>query len=352
MGFTPPCEPANCEIKRTPDALDHRMLTDRLGRQVNNLRVSVTDRCNFRCTYCMPEEGLDWLPKGDILSFEEITRLTRIATDLGITKVRLTGGEPLLRKGLPVLIEMLLAIPGVEDLSLTTNGLLLGEQSKALSEAGLRRVNVSLDSLDEKTFVRLARRGSLAKVLDGLATAKRYFEGPIKLNAVVLRGINDRELARFAELARGHKFEVRFIEFMPLDAQGRWSRQTMMSGDEIRKEIESSYPLKPDPNCSPQSPSRDFVFADGTPGKIGFINSVSHPFCDSCNRIRLTADGKLRTCLFSIRETDLLTLIRGNATDAEIGQVIRRSVWDKEPGHKINDPDFVPASRSMSQIGG
>jgi cyclic pyranopterin phosphate synthase len=328
------------------------MLQDRLGRTIDNLRVSVTDRCNFRCTYCMPEEGLEWLSREEILTFEEICRFVRIATGLGVRKVRLTGGEPLLRKDLDALVRMLVGLPGLKDISLTTNGLLLAGQAERLSAAGLRRVNVSLDSLDEATFVRLARRSGVDRVLEGLEAAGRYFEGPIKVNAVILRGINDHELVRFAEFARDRAFEVRFIEFMPLDAENRWTRSAMISGDEILRRINEAHPLVPDPDCPPQSPSRDYVFADGIGGRIGFINSVTEPFCESCNRIRITADGHLRTCLFSVGETDIKSLLRGGASDQEIGDTIRGAVWNKEPGHRINAPDFVRASRSMSQIGG
>ncbi len=210
----------------------------------------------------------------------------------------------------------------------------------------------SLDSLDEQTFLRLARRGTLGAVLEGLDAARKHFEGPIKVNAVVLRGVNDHELLRFAEFARSRACEMRFIEFMPLDAENRWTRRTMISGEEIRESINGTYPIVPDPDCRPHSPSRDYVFADGVGGKIGFISSVTEPFCDSCNRIRITADGDLRTCLFSVKETNVKALLRGNASDDEIGDVIRKAVWDKEPGHKIDSPGFVPASRSMSQIGG
>ncbi len=328
------------------------MLQDRLGRKINNLRVSVTDRCNFRCSYCMPEEGMEWLARDRILSFEEITRFVRIATGLGINKVRLTGGEPLVRKNLDVLVRMLAELPGIEDMSLTTNGVLLGEQAARLSAAGLRRINVSLDSLVKETFLRLTKRDALSKVLESLDVATYHFEGPIKVNALILRGVNDHEIEDFAELARNRAFEIRFIEFMPLDAQNQWTRQTMMSGEEILRRIGKVHPLVLDPDRRPHAPSRDYIFADGAGGKIGFINSVTEPFCDSCNRIRITADGKLRTCLFSVDETNVLDLLRGGASDQEIGEVIRKAVWDKEPGHKINSPDFVPASRSMSQIGG
>jgi cyclic pyranopterin phosphate synthase len=327
-------------------------LKDQLGRTIDNLRISVTDRCNFRCVYCMPEEGLEWVPREAVLSFEEIERLVRIAVGLGIRKIRLTGGEPLVRKDLHVLVRMLAGIPGLDDLSLTTNGLLLGAQAAALSAAGLRRINVSLDALTRETFQRLVRRDALDQVMASLEMARRHFPGPVKVNAVILRGLNDHEIEAFAELARSRSFEVRFIEFMPLDADRIWSRDVLVSGQEILARIDAVHPLVPDPGQSPHSPSRDHVFADGAGGKIGFINSVTEPFCDLCNRVRITADGKLRTCLFSLTETDLMSLVRGGAADAEIGAAIRRAVWVKEPGHKINAVDFIRSPRTMSQIGG
>jgi cyclic pyranopterin phosphate synthase len=327
-------------------------LRDQLGRTIDNLRVSVTDRCNFRCVYCMPEEGLEWIPREGILSFEEITRLVRAALGEGIRKVRLTGGEPLVRKDLHVLVKMLAGLQGLNDLSLTTNGILLGEQAPLLSEAGLRRVNVSLDSLTREAFLQIARRDGLDKVMASLEIAKDHFPGPIKVNAVVLRGINDGEIEAFAHLARSRSFEIRFIEFMPLDADQIWSRDLMVSGKEILERIDRLFPLMLDPRNDPRSPSRDYVFRDRAGGKIGFINSVTEPFCDACNRVRITADGKLRTCLFSLTETDLLGPLRAGAADEEIGGLIRAAVWKKEPGHKINEPDFVRAARTMSQIGG
>jgi len=328
------------------------MLVDQLGRSIINLRISVTDRCNFRCVYCMPEEGMKWLPRDGILTFEEIERLARVFCALGIRKLRLTGGEPLLRHDLHELVRMLVAVPGVEDIALTTNGVLLAEQAEALARAGLRRVNVSLDSLERETFEAVARRDALDRVLAGLDAAATYFEGAIKVNAVLIRGINDHEILEFAELARRPRFEVRFIEYMPLDAQRAWSMDRIVSGEEIRRSIHERYPLCRESGDDSRAPSQDWVFADGIGGKVGFIDSVTAPFCDHCNRIRMTADGKLRTCLFSTGETDLLSLVRGAADDEEITRVIRDAVWKKEPGHKINQPDFVPASRSMSQIGG
>ncbi len=331
---------------------DPSPLRDRLGRTIDNLRISVTDRCNFRCVYCMPADGLQWIPRAEILSFEEIARVAEIAAGLGIRKFRLTGGEPLVRAELPTLVRMLTALKGVEDLSMTTNGVLLDDQAAPLASAGLRRINVSLDSLVRETFEKLVRRDALERTLRGLEAARRHFPGPVKVNAVLLRGLNDGETVRFAELARREDFEVRFIEFMPLDADHVWSMEKLVPGDEVRERIGAVYPLVADPGQDPRSPSRDYVFADGAGGKIGFINSVSEPFCESCNRVRITADGKLRTCLFSVRETDLRALLRGGAGDEEIAGAIRAAVWEKEPGHRINQPDFVFASRSMSQIGG
>lgn len=333
-------------------SLPSPQLSDEQGRRINNLRISVTDRCNFRCLYCLPEEGLDWLPRDDLLTYEEIEQLTRVFVSTGIEKVRITGGEPLVRKDLPILVDKLRSVEGLRDVSLTTNGLLLAAQAEPLSRAGLRRVNVSLDSLTRETFLRITRRDLLDSVLRGLEAAGRWFSGPVKVNTVLLRGLNDHEIPTFAELARAHDFVVRFIEFMPLDADGIWSRDKLVRGEEVRRRLSERFPLVPDPKADPRTPSRDFVFADGAPGKIGFIDSVTHPFCDQCNRIRITADGKLRTCLFSVAETDLMALIRGGAPDAEIATTIRAAVWKKEPGHKINEPDFVRANRSMSQIGG
>jgi cyclic pyranopterin phosphate synthase len=331
-------------------------LRDRLGRRIDNLRVSVTDRCNFRCVYCMPEEGMEWLPREEILSFEEIARVVRIAVGLGVRTVRLTGGEPLVRRDLHVLVGLLSRVEGLRDLALSTNGVLLAEQAEALACAGLQRVNVSLDALTRERFEQIARRDALAAVLRGLEAAARCFAGPVKVNAVLMRGFNDGEIPAFVRFAREHGYEVRFIEFMPLDADGSWSRQLLVEGREIMERIQEGLPpaarLVPDPATDPRAPSCDYVFADGAPGKIGFINSVSEPFCERCNRVRLTADGKLRTCLFSVAETDLAALLRGGADDGDIAAVIRAAVWEKEPGHRINSPDFVRASRSMSQIGG
>ena len=331
-------------------------LIDQLGRRIDNLRISVTDRCNFRCLYCMPEEGMEWIPKEEVLSFEEIEKLVGVLAPLGIRKLRLTGGEPLLRRDLPELVSMLRKIEGIEDIALTTNAVLLSEQAEALRKSGLDRVNISLDSLLKERFEQITRRDALERVLLGIEQAARIFPGPLKINAVLMRGLNDGEIPAFAELARENGHIVRFIEYMPLDADESWSRSALVSGTEIREQIdrhlEGKARLIEDPARDPRAPASDYVFSDGAPGKIGFINSVSEPFCENCNRIRITAEGKLRTCLFSQEETDIAALIRAGASDGDIAAAVRRAVHDKEPGHRINEPDFVRASRSMSQIGG
>ncbi len=331
-------------------------LKDALGRVIENLRISITDRCNFRCVYCMPAEGLQWLPKADLLTFEEIESLASSFVRLGVKKIRLTGGEPLVRADLPKLVERLARIDGLEDLSLTTNGLGLAKIAPALSEAGLDRVNISLDSLVRAVFEKIARRDALDEVLCGIESAACYFEGPLKINTVLVRGINDGEILSFSELARREGVEVRFIEFMPLDAQKDWKADQLITGKEIHDTISQKYPLKKDPHQDPHAPSQDWVFADGQGGKIGFIDPVSAPFCESCNRVRITSDGKLRTCLFSVGETNLKSILRDPSNEGDPNQkleeVIRKAVWNKEPGHLISQKGFIHASRSMSQIGG
>jgi cyclic pyranopterin phosphate synthase len=326
-------------------------LTDSWGRQIRSLRVSVTDRCNFRCRYCMPAEGLPWLPKPEILSFEEIHRLVALMAAMGVREVRLTGGEPLVRRDLPELVRMLAATNGVEDLSLTTNGVLLDRLAGPLVEAGLRRVNVSLDSLSHTRFAEITRRDALDRVLAGLDAAERHPElRPIKVNSVAIRGFSETEVPALAELARRKPYIVRFLEFMPLDADERWDADKVLSGAEIRAIVEERWPLVEVP-AGPSSTSRRFRFADGA-GEIGFVNPVTEPFCSSCDRIRLTADGRLRTCLFSRREWDLRGPLRDRATDSELRELIREAVAHKELKHRVNEPGFVRASRSMSQIGG
>jgi cyclic pyranopterin phosphate synthase len=329
-------------------------LVDSFGRQMGDLRISVTDRCNFRCVYCMPEEGMTWLHKEKILTYEEIARLAGLFVQMGIRNIRLTGGEPTVRADLPKLIRMLRPLlgQGLESLSLTTNGFRLKELAGELAAAGLTRINVSLDSLVREKFHRITRRDCLEKVLEGLEELERHPSiRPIKVNAVAIRGFTEDEVIPFAELSRRKGYVVRFIEFMPLDADGNWRREQVLAGREIFEMIDSWKPLVP-VQVDPSSTSRVYRFADGI-GEVGFINPVSEPFCATCDRLRLTADGQIRTCLFSIDEWDLRGPLRAGATDVEIAEVIQRAVAHKELKHKINEgPAFQRASRSMSQIGG
>jgi len=327
-------------------------LVDSWGREIRSVRVSVTDKCNFRCRYCMPAEGLEWLPREEVLSFEEIARLVRVLSEMGVDEVRLTGGEPLVRRDLPVLVSFLAEIPGVRDLSLTTNGVLLDRLAAPLVEAGLRRLNVSLDSLSHVRFAEITRRDALDRVLAGLEEAERYPElRPIKVNCVAVKGFTETEVPALVELARRKPYVVRFIEFMPLDADEAWREDDVLSGGEIRAIIEEHHGPLVELPAKASSTARRFRFADGV-GEVGFVNPVSEPFCSSCDRIRLTADGQLRTCLFSRREWDLKTPLREGATDEELVDLLRFAVRHKELKHRINDPGFVRASRSMSQIGG
>ena len=327
-------------------------LVDSWGREIKSVRVSVTDKCNFRCTYCMPAEGLEWLKRDEVLSFEEITRLVSLLARLGVDEVRLTGGEPLVRRELPVLVRMLAQVDGVRDLSLTTNGVLLDRLAGPLVDAGLRRVNVSLDSLDHVRFAELTRRDALDQVLRGLEEAERYPElRPIKVNAVAIKGFTEDEVPRLAALARRKPYVVRFIEFMPLDADEGWRDDQVLTGAEIRTLIEAEHGPLVELPAKASSTARRYAFADGT-GEVGFVNPVSEPFCSTCDRIRLTADGQLRTCLFSRREWDLKTPLRTGASDDELVALLRNAVAHKELKHRINEPGFVRASRSMSQIGG
>jgi GTP 3',8-cyclase len=326
-------------------------LQDAHGRAITDLRVSVTDRCNFRCRYCMPAEGMPWLDRSEILSFEEIARLVALLARLGITDVRLTGGEPLARREFPKLVAMLSAIEGVDDLSVTTNGYLLERDAAALVEAGIDRVNVSIDSLARDRFHEITRRDALPQTLRGLEAIAAYPEvRPIKVNAVAMRDFTEDEVERFCELARSTDYQVRFIEFMPLDGDRAWTPDMVLTGDEIRALIEERHPLEPLPR-EPHATARVYRFGDGA-GEIGFINPVSEPFCGDCNRIRLTADGELRTCLFSIHETDLRAPLRDGSTDAEIERIIRDAVWRKELKHHVNEPGFRAPPRTMSAIGG
>jgi GTP 3',8-cyclase len=327
-------------------------LRDSWGREIKSVRVSVTDKCNFRCTYCMPAEGLEWLRRDEILTFEEIARLTGVLARLGVDEVRLTGGEPLVRRELPVLVGLLAQIEGVRDLSLTTNGILLDRLAGPLVSAGLQRINVSLDSLNHVRFAEITRRDALDAVLRGLGEAERYPElSPIKVNCVAVKGFTETEVPALAELARRKPYVVRFIEFMPLDADEAWREDDVLAGAEIRALVEESHGPLVELPAKPSSTARRFRFADGV-GELGFVNPVSEPFCSSCDRIRLTADGQLRTCLFSRREWDLKTPLREGAGDDELISLIRFAVRHKELKHRINDPGFIRASRSMSQIGG
>jgi cyclic pyranopterin phosphate synthase len=327
-------------------------LLDTFGRVADDLRISVTDRCNFRCVYCMPAAGLPWLARDEVLSFEEIVRLTRILVEqCGVRTIRLTGGEPLVRKGIEELTAMVAAIDASLDIAMTTNGILLEEKAAALKQAGLRRLNVSLDTLHADRFKDLARRDALDRVLRGLAAAKAAGFGPIKLNMVVMRGQNDDEILDFARLARSDGYEVRFIEFMPLDADGIWSMDRVVASREIIEAIDREFPLEPVRDQRP-APATRFRFRDGSQGGIGVIPSVSDAFCKVCNRIRLTAEGHLRTCLFSIEETDLKALLRGGASDDQVRDAVAAAVWQKEEGHKIGQADFVRPGKTMSQIGG
>jgi cyclic pyranopterin phosphate synthase len=326
-------------------------LFDGHGRRISDLRVSVTDRCNFRCQYCMPADGLPWLERAEVLSFEEIERLVRVMAPMGVSDLRLTGGEPLVRREFPRLVGMLARVPGVEDLSLTTNGYLLERDADALVEAGVTRVNVSIDSLQKDRFFQITRRDSLPQVLRGLeAIARHESIRPIKVNAVALRGFTEEEAIPFAEFARSTQFQVRFIEFMPLDGDHAWSADQVLTGEELREIIHAVHPLEEAPR-EPHATARVFRFADGK-GEIGFINPVSEPFCADCNRIRLTADGKLRTCLFSLHETDLREPLRTGASDAELESIIRAAVWRKELKHRVGEPGFRQPPRTMSAIGG
>lgn len=317
---------------------------------VTDLRVSVTDKCNFRCTYCMPPEGLPWLPKAELLTFEEIARVVEIAVSTGVTSLKLTGGEPLVRRELPTLVAMIRTASPDLDISVTTNGYLLAEQAQGLKDAGLDRVSVSCDSLLKHRFASITLRDALEQVRAGLETAARVGLGPIKVNCVVMRGVNDDEMIGFAELSRATGWEIRFIEYMPLDAGDKWSRAEVVPAAEILETIGSLHPLEPvDGGVAPAATYR---FTDGAPGSVGVIPSVTEPFCASCDRLRLTADGQLRSCLFSLEETDLRALLRGGADDDAVYEAMQACVSAKWAGHHIGQPDFVKPARSMSMIGG
>lgn len=329
-----------------------RTLVDSWGRVHDNLRISVTDRCNIRCFYCMPETDVHFVRRSEILDFEEIERFVRIAVTLGIRKLRVTGGEPLVRRDLAVLIRRLSTIPGIEDLALTTNGVLLPQLAAPLYEAGLRRINVHLDTIDRARFLEITRRDEIHKVLAGLEACKQLGYSKIKLNAVAVKHLVEPDIVPLARYARENGFEVRYIEFMPLDAQNLWDRSKVLLADEIiailGREIA---PLVPVPDPDPRAPASEYQFSDGI-GRVGFIASVSRPFCLNCNRLRLTADGKLRYCLFAVEEDDVKTLLRSGASDEAIVALVRRNVAGKWEGHEINSTRFVAPPRPMYSIGG
>jgi GTP 3',8-cyclase len=328
------------------------MLVDTFGRVATDLRVSLTDKCNLRCSYCMPPEGLEWLPGPDLLTDDELVRLVGVAVGLGVTEVRFTGGEPLLRRGLVSIVERVGALSPRPRMSVTTNGIGLAKMAPALAAAGLDRVNVSLDTLDRDRFVTLARRDRLADVLAGLAAAADAGLAPVKLNAVLLRGLNDDEAVPLLRWALGEGYHLRFIEQMPLDAQHGWDRATMVTADEILTQLSSAFRLDPVSGSERGSAPAEEWVVDGGPGRVGVIASVTRPFCGACDRVRLTADGQLRNCLFAREESDLRGAMRAGAADEELGARMRASLLAKLPGHGIDDPGFLQPTRPMSAIGG
>jgi GTP 3',8-cyclase len=337
----------------TPIEIERPMtgpLVDTFGRVADDLRVSVTDRCNFRCTYCMPAEGLPWLPKTEILTFEEMVRLVGVFARLGVKEIKLTGGEPTVRAELPKLVGMLRAACPDLAMSMTTNGLLLDRLARPLAEAGLDRVSISCDSLMRHRFAEMTRRDALDRVMAGMRAAEEAGLTPIKLNCVVIAGTNESEVVDFARFARETGYQVRFIEYMPLDAEQHWERAKVVPSAQIVEAIDKAYPLIAEGEGA--EPATGFRFADGAPGGIGVIASVTEPFCDTCNRLRLTAEGELRACLFAMSEVDLRGPLRAGAADDELEEIIRAHVWQKWEGHKINHPDFQRPDRSMSMIGG
>jgi cyclic pyranopterin phosphate synthase len=325
-------------------------LIDGFGRAIGNLRISVTDRCNLRCVYCMPAQP-EWMPQPEILTFEEIERLVRVAVSLGIRDFRLTGGEPTARKELPELIRRLAALPGVRDLAMTTNGILLKQLAPRLRAAGLHRLNISLDTLQGEKFIHLARRDGFLRTWEGIEAADRAGFRPLKINMVVLRGVNDDEIVDFAAMSRTRPWQIRFIEFMPLDGDDGWTRDQVVPAKEILGRIHERWPLDFDSGGPLSNPARVYRFKDGQ-GDIGVIASVTEPFCGACDRLRVTPDGKLRTCLFSTWETDLKGPMRAGASDLDVAALIRSAVEKKEAGHGINDERFVKPARAMYAIGG
>ena len=327
-------------------------LRDSYGRVADDLRISITDRCNFRCIYCMPAEGLKWLNREDLLRFEEIARLARLFVEhYGVRTIRITGGEPLVRVKVEELVGMINDIDPTLDITMTTNGVLLREKAQLLKDAGLKRINISLDTLHLDRFHEIARSDAFKRVMDGIQASREAGLWPIKLNMVVMKGKNDDEVVDFARLARAEGYEVRFIEFMPLDGDNIWTVDQVVPSLRIQEQIEDLFPLVPVNDPRP-GPATRFKFADGAPGGVGFISSVSQAFCTTCNRIRLTAEGGLRTCLFSLKETPLRDLMRSGVSDEHLGRVMETAVWRKEEGHLINQPGFIKPAKNMSQIGG
>lgn len=329
-----------------------KQLIDSFGRVHNNLRISVTDRCNIRCFYCMPADNVEFMDRKELLSFEELERFVRVAVTLGVDKVRLTGGEPLVRRDLHKLVASIAAIPEIKDIGLTTNGILLAEQAAQLYDAGLRRINISLDALDPQKFREITRREGYEKVIESISVAQQVGFDPVKVNAVSIRGMTEEQIVPFGHFARETGVEIRFIEFMPLDAENAWEREKVLFAHEIIETLSQEImPLVTTGQQDDRAPATEFVFEDGV-GRIGFIASVSQPFCKSCNRFRLTADGKLRNCLFSLEETDVKSIMRSGGSDAEIAAAVRESIAEKKEGHEINTARFIQPDRPMYSIGG
>ncbi|HEX2475300.1 MAG TPA: GTP 3',8-cyclase MoaA [Lacipirellulaceae bacterium] len=335
-----------------PEITNKAPLVDTFGRTHTSLRISVTDRCNIRCFYCMPNEKVRFRPRHEILTFEEITRFVSVVSQMGVHRLRLTGGEPLVRTDLPRLVKMLAALPGVDDLALTTNGILLAEQAAELRSAGLERVNISLDTLREEVFQKISRREGLDRVLAGIAAAQRAGFAQIRLNAIAIHGLTEEEILPLARFARERGLELRFIEYMPLDAEQHWKAADVLNGETIRRILEAEFgPLVPVGRPHASQPASDFQYADGR-GRIGLIQPVSQPFCGDCDRLRLTAEGQVRNCLFSTAEWDARALLRGRGIDDEIAELVRDCIRAKAPAHGINTIDFVRPERAMYQIGG
>lgn len=331
---------------------NQNQLIDSFGRVHNNLRISVTDRCNIRCFYCMPSEDVQFVQRSKLMSFEEIVKFVRLVVPLGVNKIRLTGGEPLVRKEIPELVKMIAEIPGIKDIGITTNGILLPQYAQQLFDAGLRRINISLDALNAKKFQEITRRDEYEKVMQGIQAAHDAGFEPIKINAVSIRNLTEEEIVPFGRLARETGAEIRFIEFMPLDADNQWEREKVLFAHEIQEILSKGImPLVPEEQKDKSAPASNFKFEDGV-GRIGFISSISNPFCMSCNRFRLTADGKIRNCLFSLEETDIRELFRKNAPDEQVIEAVRNSIAAKKEGHEINTARFIQPDRPMYSIGG